>query len=98
MEATTEALGALSRTAQAISSEMANYSKRSFENSTKAVEKMFGVKSLDEAIEVQSEYAKSIFEEYTAQLKKLGQLYANLAKEALKRFEVHTAKTSPALL
>ena len=32
------------------------------------MEKLFGVKSLDKAIEVQSEYAKSIFEDYTAQV------------------------------
>ena len=96
IEATTKAFSSLSKTTQAVATEMADYSKRSFENSTKAMEKLFGVKSLDKAIEVQSEYAKSIFEDYTAQVTKLGQLYTDMAKEAFKPFEAQVAKTSPA--
>ena len=96
IEATTKAFGTLSKSTQAIATEMADYSKRSYENSTKAMEKLFGVKSLDKAIEVQSEYAKSIFEDYTAQVTKLGQLYADLAKETFMPFEANGAKTSPA--
>ena len=96
IEATTKAFDTLSKTTQAIATEMADYSKRSFENSTTAMEKMFGVKSLDKAIEVQSEYAKSVFQDYTAQVTKLGQRYADLAKEAFKPFEAHVAKTSSA--
>jgi hypothetical protein len=47
-------------------------------------------------IEVQSEYAKSAFEDYSAQVTKLGQLYAELTKDAFKPFEAQMAKTSPA--
>jgi hypothetical protein len=96
IEATTKAFGALSKTSQAIATEMADYSKRAFENNTKAMEKLFGVKSLDKAIEVQSEYAKSMLEDYTAQVQKLGQLYADMAKEAFKPFEASGVKTGPA--
>jgi hypothetical protein len=94
MEATTKAFGTLSKTAQAITAEMTDYSKRSFENSTKFMEKLFGVKSLDKAFEVQSEYAKSIFDDYSTQVTKLGQLYANMAKDAFKPVEAPMAKTS----
>ena len=80
MEATTKAFGTLSKTTQAITAEMTDYSKRSFENNTKAMEKLFSAKSPDKAFEVQSEYAKSIFDDYSAQVTKLGQLYADLAK------------------
>ena len=96
MEATTEAFGVLSRTTQEIATELAGYSKRSFENSTKAVEKILGNTSLDNAIEVQSEYAKSVLDDFTAQVTKVSQLYANLGKDVLKRFEVHAAKAAPA--
>jgi hypothetical protein len=92
MEATTKAFGTLSKTTQAITAEMTDYSKRSFENGTKAVEKLFSVKSLDKAFEVQSEYAKSVFDDYSAQVTKLGQLYADLAKDAFNPFEAPTAK------
>ena len=71
LEATTEAFGTLSNTSQAIAAEMLAYSKRSYESGSKALQDLFGVKSLDKAIEVQSEYAKSAFEDYSAQLEKL---------------------------
>src|SRR5882757_9567074 len=87
MEATTKAFGTLSKNTQAITAEMTDYSKRSFENSTKAMEKLFSAKSLDKAFEVQTEYAKSIFDDYSAQLTKLGQLYADLAKDTFKPLE-----------
>jgi hypothetical protein len=97
IEMMTQSFGTLPKTAQAIATEMVDYSKRSFENSTKAVERLFGVKSLDKAIEVQSEYAKTIYEDYTAQVTKLGELYVNLAKEIFKPFEGYVVKTSSAL-
>ena len=94
-EATTKVFGNLSKTAQAIAAEMTDYSKRSYETGTKAMEKMFSVKSFDKAIEVQSEYAKSVFEDYTAQITKLGKLYADLTKDAFKPFEAQIVKTTP---
>ena len=95
MDTAMTSLGALSKTTQTIASEMAEYAKRSFEHSTKTAEKLFGVKSLDKAIEVQTEYTKAIFEDYTAQVTKVGQIYADFAKEAFRPFEVQVTKVSP---
>ncbi len=50
------------------------------------------MKSLDKAIEVQTEYAKSAYEGFVAEATKLGELYADLAKEAYKPFETMLAK------
>ena len=47
------------------------------------------------SIEVQSEYAKSAFEDYSAQLEKFGRLYADLTKGIFKPIEVPMAKASP---
>src|SRR5476649_1398152 len=96
LDATMKSFGVLSASAQAITTEMTDYAKRSYENSTKAMEKLFGVKSLDKVIEVQSEYAKAVYEDCTAQVTKLGELYVDLAKEAFKPYEGLTAKTSSA--
>ncbi len=84
--------GAVSKGAQAIAVEMADYSKKSFEESTAALEKLFGVKSLDKAIELQTEYAKTAYEGFVAEATKLGELYADLAKETYKPFETLMAK------
>ncbi len=96
IEVTTKAFGTLSKTSQAIATEMADYSKRSYESSSKAMEKLFGVRSLDKVIEVQTEYAKSAFEEFSAQMTKFGQLYSDLAKDAFKPFEAPVTKSSSA--
>ena len=65
-----KSMGALSKSAQAIAVEVADYSKKSFEDGTAALEKLFGVKSLDKAIEVQTEYAKTAYEGFVAKASK----------------------------
>jgi len=92
VDATLKSFGALSKAGQAIAVEIADYSKKSFENSTAALEKLFGVKSFDKAIEVQSEYAKSAYEGFVAEASKLGELYTDLAKETYKPFETLFAR------
>ena len=87
-----KSFGALSKSAQAIAVEVADYQKKAFEDSTAALEKLFGVKSLDKAIEVQTEYAKTAYEGFVAKANKIGELYADLAKESYKPFEAMLAK------
>jgi phasin family protein len=92
MDSTLKSWGVMSKSAQAIAVEMADYSKKAFEDSTAALEKLFGVKSLDKAIEVQTEYAKTAYEGFVAEATKLSGLYADLAKESYKPFESAMAK------
>jgi hypothetical protein len=87
-----KSFGAVSKSAQAIAVEVADYSKKSFEESTAALEKLFGVKSVEKAIELQTEYAKSAYEGFVAEATKIGELYADLAKESYKPFETMLAK------
>jgi hypothetical protein len=87
IDATMESLGAVSKGVQAIATEVADYSKKSFEEGSQAVEKLFGVKSLEKAIEVQNGYLRSAYESYVAEATKIGGLYADLAKESCKPFQ-----------
>jgi hypothetical protein len=96
MDATLKSFGALTKGAQAIAAEVADYSKRSFEDGSKVVEKLFGVKSFEKAIEIQSDYAKTSYEGFVAQATKIGELYMDAAKEAYKPFETAMAKAAPA--
>ena len=93
MDMAMASFGAWTKNAQAIASEVADYSKKSFEDSTAAWEKLVSAKSLEKAMEVQSEYLKSSYEVFVAQSTKLGGLYADLAKEAYKPFERMLGKT-----
>jgi hypothetical protein len=92
VEVALKSFGVLSKSAQAIAVEVADYQKKAFEDGTAALEKLFGVKSLDKAIEVQTEYAKTAYEGFVAKANKIGELYADLAKETYKPFETILAK------
>ena len=85
----------MSKASQAIAAEVADYSKKSFEDGTEVIEKLFGAKSLDKAIEIQTDYAKTAYEGFVAQATKIGELYADLAKETYKPFEGYIAKAAP---
>jgi len=96
VEATLKSFSATSKGLQAIAAEVTNYSKKSFEDGTVALERLLGAKSLEKAIEVQSDYVKQTYEGFVTQATKLGELYADLAKEAYKPFEGYLAKVTPA--
>ena len=87
-----KSVGAVSKSAQAIAVEVADYSKKTFEQGSAALEKLFGVKSLEKAIELQTEYAKTAYEGFVAEATKIGELYADLAKESYKPFETMLVK------
>ena len=79
---------------QAIAAEIATYSKKSFEDGTRALEQLIGAKSFEQAFEIQSQYAKKAFDAYLAQTAKLGQVYVDLARGAYKPVEQAVAKTT----
>jgi hypothetical protein len=79
--------GTLSKGFEAIAVEIADFSKKQFEANSAAFEKLVGVKTLDKAVEVQSEFAKQSFEGFVAHSTKVGQLVGNLTKEAVKPVE-----------
>ena len=87
----------VSKGVQAIAVEVADYSKKSFEQSTAAIEKLFGAKSLDKAIEIQSDYAKSAYEGFVAGATRIGELYADLTKETYKPFESFLGRANGAV-
>jgi hypothetical protein len=81
---------------QAIAAAYGDYTKKSFEDTRSFVEKLSGVKSLDKAIEVQTEYAKSAYETFVAESQKIAALYTDLAKQTFKPLEGIAAKFTPA--
>jgi hypothetical protein len=72
---------------QAIASEMTDYTKRSFEEGTATLEKLMTSKSVEQAVEIQTSYAKRAYDDYMQQVTKIGGMYANMAKEAYKPVE-----------
>ena len=95
LEQATGAATTLTKGVQEIAAEAADYSKKALEESTAMVEKLFGAKTLDTAIQIQSDFAKSSYEVFVARATKFGELYQNLAKEVYKPVEAAFAKMSP---
>jgi hypothetical protein len=79
---------------QAIATQVADYSKASFEQGQGLVEKLMGAKSFDKALEIQSAYAKTAYEGFVAHATKLGELYTAMAKEAVKPLETVIPKAA----
>lgn len=81
---------------QAIASAYGDYTKKSFEDTKSFVEKLSGVKSLDKAVEAQTEFARSAYETFVAESQKIAGLYGDLAKQAFKPVETAVSKFTPA--
>jgi hypothetical protein len=87
MDAAMKAFGEWNKGWQTIAAEMTDYTKRSFEEGTATFEKLLTAKSFEQAVEIQTGYAKRAYDEYMHQLSKIGGMYADLAKEAYKPVE-----------
>jgi hypothetical protein len=91
-DAAVKSLGEVNKGLQAITAEVTNYSKKAFEDGTRAFEQLMGAKTLEQAIEIQSQYAKKAYDTYMAEMSKLGEMYVGLAKNAYKPVESAMAK------
>lgn len=95
VDAGMNAFSTFSKGVQAIAVESVDYSKKAFEDGTAALEKLFGAKSVEKAVEIQQDYVKGAYEGFVAQATKLGELYVDLAKESYKPYEGYLAKLTP---
>jgi len=87
IEAFTASSAALSKSAQEIATEVADYSKKSFEKGTAVWQTAVAAKSFDKALEIQQTFAKEAFESSVAEFTKMGELAAAAAKAAFKPYE-----------
>jgi len=93
-DASVRSLGEVNKGLQAIAATVTDYSKKTFEDGTRAFEQLIGAKSFEQAFEIQSQYAKRAFDAYVAQTSKLGEMYVDLARNAYKPVEQAVAKTA----
>ncbi|PWB90042.1 phasin family protein [Methylocystis sp. MitZ-2018] len=78
-----------------MAAETTDYSKKSFEKNRAFFDKLIGVKKIDEAIQLQSDFAKSAYDDFLAHATKIGELYSSLAKGAFKPINVASPAQSP---
>jgi phasin family protein len=86
-DAMVRSYGDLNKGFQAIAASWAEFSKRSFEDATRAWEQMIGAKSLESAMEIQTNYAKNAYDNWMAEMSKIGEMYSSTARDAYKPVE-----------
>lgn len=89
-----KSVASLSRGTQAIIEEAADFTKKAHADGTATLEKLLSVKSLESAVEIQTDYARQAYEGFVAETTKIGGLYVDLAKDAYKPFETVVAKAT----
>jgi hypothetical protein len=92
LDAFTTASTTWSKGLQELAAESTDYSKRAFAAGTATFEKLLGARSVESAIQIQSEFVKQTYEGFVAQATKVSELYTRVASDALK--PVTTAYTS----
>jgi hypothetical protein len=66
---------------QTIAMAYGNYTRKSLEQTRSLFERLAGVRSLDKAIEIQTEFAKQAYETFLTESQKIRELYSGLAKQ-----------------
>jgi hypothetical protein len=72
---------------QAIATAYGDYTKKSLEDTKSFVEKLSSVRSLDKAIEVQTEFAKTAYGTFVAESQKIAALYGDMVRHSYKPFD-----------
>jgi len=80
VEAYMKAANAAGKGAETLQSEIYSFSKQSLEDSIAATKALMGSKSIHEAFELQSDFAKSSFDSYVGQITKLSEIMLSTAK------------------
>jgi hypothetical protein len=92
MDTAVRSAGVITKSIQAIATETTDYSKKSVEEGSKYVESLFGAKSVETMLELQTVYMKKAYEDAVGQFTKMGAMYTELAKEMAKPYEGFAAK------
>jgi phasin family protein len=86
----------LAASVQTIATAHADYTKKAIQNGTDFISNLATVKEPGKMMELHSEFAKSAYETFVAESKKISELYADLFKHSYKPFEDMIAKFTPA--
>jgi hypothetical protein len=94
MDLAMASVAAMSKGVQALALETQDYSKKAMETGSAAMEDLLAAKSLDKAVEVQSDYMKTAYEAFVGQATKVNEMVVDLAKETYKPYEGMFAKVA----
>jgi len=83
VEAYTKAANVAAKGAETLHNEIFAFSKQSFENTVAQTKALMSTKSVHEAFELQSDFAKTQFEGYVSKMTQLGELVVTTTKDSM---------------
>jgi hypothetical protein len=86
-DATVRSFSEVNKGFQALAAEVTDYSKKAFDDGIHTWEQLVGVKSVDQAVEIQSQYAKRAYDRYVGEVSKLSDMCIDMARKAYKPVE-----------
>jgi len=84
LEAYVASVTAATKGAETVGAQALAFSKQALEEQVAAAKSLAGAKSVQEAMELQTTWAKSAMESYIAQFSKVSEVYAASVKESMK--------------
>ncbi len=91
VEAYVKSANAAGKGAETLHNEIYAFSKQSIEDSIAATKALFGSKSVHEAFELQTDYAKTAFDTYVSQMTKLSELFVSTTKQTFEPLQGRVA-------
>jgi phasin family protein len=83
VEACVKSANVAGKGAETLHNELYSFSKQAIEDQMAQAKALMASKSVHEAFELQSDFAKSAFEAYIGQMTKMGEIFASATKEAI---------------
>jgi hypothetical protein len=91
-DATVRSYGEVNRGLQALTARLTDNAKEAFEDATRTFQQLAGAKSLEQAVEIQTQYVKRAYDTFVAEAPKVGELYWTVVQGAYAPFERAFAK------
>ena len=91
-EAATASADTFSTSLQTIANAHADFTKKLMEHGSEFISQLTSVKEPAKLMELQSEYAKHVYETFVAESKRISELYADFLKQTTKPFQDLIAK------
>ena len=86
-DAAVRSYGEVNRGLQALTARVTDNAKKAFEDATRTFQLLVGAKSLEQAVEIQTQYVKRAYDTFVAEAPKVGELYWAVVQDAYAPFE-----------
>jgi len=84
LEAVIASVSAVTKGAETLGAEAMAYSKKSIEDQVSAVKSLSGAKSIQDVVELQTNFTKLALEAYIAEMSKMSEIVASSVKDSMK--------------